>query len=486
MTANGSKPAILGWMLSAVLVGGLALGTPARGDVLILKDGRQFQGNIISATDTRVTIDTKIENVRVIIGFNMDETAKVQRKALPAGFFDPPPPASRISDPSKFKAGQPLYLEVSLTGIPGKDYFAMALDRVLSYANSNRITHVVLTIDSTGRNPDEANAIFNILKNGKKKVLLHGLIRNCNGAALAAVFWCDSIHLLPGGKLGGPLPDEGPAASPEEAQDQEVIWASIADRVIRETGRKGTAAEIIRAMIDPEIQLAVWKDTDGQNQAGVEPPAGLPKDKVILSSKKGERLSIDYDQAVALGMKPYDGGAEGLGGILGLTGWAKESDYGEKAISFIAKEKMQLADAKAKKEVRAQAAFEEKVEKNVTRREESLAYIQNCIQQAKEFDPSKGSYQAYADTWNWGWSWGGNPERWTKESQERWTDRTDATMHYLAEAAKGLKSLKRLDEEAVKLGVEPTLKPGDAVKFIKDLEGKYNALAADRDRNSAK
>jgi hypothetical protein len=455
-----------------------------RADLLILNDGRKFEGRILPSKEgDPARIDTKVEGVRVILGFNRDDIKDAKLKDLPAGFFDPPPAEARVSDPKNFRSDQTLYLEVPLVGAPGKQYFAMGIDKVLTYARANRIGHLVFTVDSTQRNPDEAQAIYNIVKKGKQDLKLHAMIKQCRGAALAAVVWCDSIHILPGGQLGGePEADAGAAPTTEDAAEQELVWAGIADRVVRETSRSGLFAELVRALIDPMEQLAVWKDASGRLQSGREAPADLAKDKLIISTPKGQRLTISYDQGVALGMKPFKGSTDELGTALKLRGWTAESDYGQKTMARMVADKERVAAEKERKEKKAQADFEAKAKTNVSRRAEIDSYVQHCVEQAAEWDPSKSSYATYGDSWNWGWAGSTGATKWTSDSQKKWKTRSDATTHYLKEAIKGLTSLKRLDAEAVKLGLDPTYQKGALDEMIQDLTLKHNAVNAQRDR----
>ena len=72
-----------------------------------------------------------------------------------------------------------------------------------------------------------------------KDLACHAIVRQCRGAALGLALWCDTIHLLPGGVVSGleKLPTK--AASKETAEDEAVLRAQIANRVVSETGKSG-------------------------------------------------------------------------------------------------------------------------------------------------------------------------------------------------------------------------------------------------------
>ena len=77
-----------------------------------------------------------------------------------------------------------------------------------------------------------------------------------------------------------------------------------------------------------------------------------------------------------------------------------------------------------------------------------------------------------------------NTQQLTKDSQKKWRNRTSACIHYLTEAARGLNSMIRLDRKAVKLGLEPTYKKGEAAAMVDDIKVRLVALAGRRNRQT--
>jgi hypothetical protein len=76
----------------------------------------------------------------------------------------------------------------------------------------------------------------------------------------------------------------------------------------------------------------------------------------------------------------------------------------------------------------------------------------------------------------------GESNLFTQESQQKWQSLTDTSMMYLQRAAQAALAMKRLDEEAVKLGLEPTYKAGDLALMAQDMETRYNTLKAERNK----
>lgn len=470
------------WTFAALF---LLVAAAARADVVELKDGRRFEGKITALDDRRVVIDTKVLETRVKIGFPRVDVANVVEKELAPGYFDPPRAEPRVSDPRKFSEDQTLYLEVPIIGEIGKDVFAAGISSVLNYAKAHGIQHLVFRVDSVGGDFDEGVAIYRLLRANREGLVLHGIVQRARGPAIALGLWCNSTHLLPGGVIGGldKLPEKSAVVkttakgNPDDsAEEDRILRAQIANRVISDTKKTGLVAQVVRALLDPHVSLVVWRDAEGQIDYGPQAPPGTPPEKVLLEAPEGKPLELTPERLVALGARPFQGEATDLGSFLGLKGWTPESDFGHKTMTRVAAEKQKKMQAK-------EAAQEARIQKNVGRRQETHDYLGNCIQQAAQWDPRKGEYEKYSQDWGWGWA-GGTAAHWTKDSQAQWKTRTDAAAHYLIEAQKSLRTLKKLDAEAVKLGLEPTLKPGEADTMLKDMEVKLAALASQRGKKS--
>lgn len=497
-----TKPVILSllaksfpWMSLSFLLGFafVPLGQ-ALADVVLMNDGRRYEGTILSKTDEIVSIDAKVEGVRVKLGLRRLDIKSIDEKPVPANFYDKPAAEQRVSDPKSFKPGQTLYLEVPIIGVIGKQVFADAVSAALAYAKRHGIGHLVFHIDSEGGSIDEAREIYSALKEYRESIKYHAIVGKCRGEALAVAVWCRPNLILPGGKFEG-LPykvedsasgkiegssakTEGPTSG-KESEEEEILRSQMAQRIVADTGASGPIASLIRALVNPGEELAAWKDDEGKIAFDAKPPAGIPRERLIFSVARGEVLSLTREQGLALGMPDFKGGAADLGKLLKLPDWAAESNYGTRTMTRVAAEKERKAAAK-------EAAHELKLKQVVTRRDAVEKFIQESLRQAAEWDPEKGSYSNYEEKYDWGWGWKGGwtSNKWTPESQRQWTSRTDACRFYLRETAKGLKSMKRLDAEAVKAGLDPLYKPGEIDTMIRDLDVRYRNLGQSRKKSS--
>ncbi|MCZ6690556.1 MAG: hypothetical protein O7H41_13240 [Planctomycetota bacterium] len=444
-------------------------------DVVVLKDGRRYEGTIVAESTRAVVIYTKFDSVRTAATFKMDDVKSVERKALPDGFFGEEPADARARGAKAHAAGQTLYLEVPVVGEFGTDVFSGGFRKIFTYARRHGIGHIVFTIDSTGGNLDEALEIYRIFKRYRGSVKLHAVVKNCLGDPLSVALWCDTILLQPGARIGGMNRKVTDVSKKLAGEEEEIIRAQIAEDVVADMRREGAADDVVRAMLDPAQTLAVWKTEAGKFLSDFAAPEGMPKEEVLLSVGEGEVLQISHDQAKAMGLPTLSGGAADLGKALGLEGWTLESGYG--------KSMMDRATAAAKKRAAAAAAkFERAVERNVSRRETTDRSISHNLQKAAEWDPSDADYGTYGSRWGWGWGGGWGGVAFTKASQRRWRNRTDASVHYLKRARRAATSMKKLDAEAVKLGLEPTYEDGVLIQMIDDFKVRMKNLVADRNK----
>ena len=143
---------------------------------------------------------------------------------------------------------------------------------------------------------------------------------------------------------------------------------------------------------------------------------------------------------------------------------------------------MQAADKHQRREAAVEARYERDVKRNLDRRESTERYISHNIRLASEWDPSDASYATYSGRWSWSGRYYKRSVNWTLDSRRRWQSRTDAAFHYLENAVKGLRSMQRMDRQAVELGLQPTYQPGQINQMLQDCEVKGRMLMGERNR----
>ena len=463
-------------IIRMLVLAALVLAVPTSADVVEMKDGRSFEGEIIEETSTHIRIDARVTpTIRATLTLEKSEIDTYERKPLPPGFFDPPEKAEpRVSKPDAFDDDDNHYLVIPIVGRIGEQVFADGVKQGILYARRHRVPHVVFVIESEGGSVDEARRIYKAMSRYHGDVQFHALIRNCRGGALAIPVWCDTLTLAPGAQIGGSYDPH--AGTPAEVEQEQVIRSQVANEVAKDVTKRGGRGELIRAMIDPLETLVGWFDENQVVQLGVAPPLETPEDRIIFRTEVGDVLVLAEGQALALGLQSCSGSPESLGAALEFENWTKESDYGETTMAKVAASRQRRAAAET-------ARFNERVQKNIERREMADRYISNNLQQAANWNPSNASYDDYGKRWKWH-SGGFYTTRstWDMGARQRWRDRTDATLHYLSNAATGIRTAIALDQEAVELGLEPTFKPGELEMMGQDLLMKADYLRRNRNR----
>ena len=257
------------------------------------------------------------------------------------------------------------------------------------------------------------------------------------------------------------------------SDEDQILRAQIAREVVRETGLEGTVGDVVRAMIDPAVVLAAWRDEGGEIQVASAPPAGLPAERLVFRVVGGQVLVLSDRQAVELGAESFAGDIEDLGAVLGFSHWKGESDYGRRAMEEAAAQKKRGA-------AQVQAKYAEAVEENIRKRGIAERYVEESLQRAAEWNPNDASYDYYVRRWGWGWR--GGRMRMTYDSRVRWQQLSDTAMGYLREAARAVTTIERLDRQAIELDLEPTFRPDELVWIKEDIQTKYDYFAANRDR----
>jgi hypothetical protein len=471
------RPLLPAAVLALLVPLGPAPGPHLLGDVLALSDGRRFEGTIIEETPTKVVIDAKVGSTRVKIGFQRFEIASVVKSPLPDDFFEEKPEAvKRVSDAGKFAPGTVLYLEVPIVGRFGVQVVPAGVRKCLMYAAQHRIEHVVFSIDSQGGDQVAAKEIYDLLAKHDEKLHYHALVRDSVGVAMAVTVWCDEVFLLPGANLGGVLLSTD---TRREGEDPEVLLAQVAHNVGQTAGKHGWPAGLVEAMIDPRAEVAAWRDEKGGLVTGAQVPPSVPADRVVALDRSQSVLTLDRETAVGLGVaKAFSGNASQIGYTIGIESWKKESDLGREAMTDAAR-------SQEKKLAREATRAEAEIERLVKRRDEVKRYTERVLAVAHSWDPEQGAFSTYAEhKERWDRYWSGDPVAGTM-TRSKWREQTDATVQALQEAAKGAQELKRLDEKAKKLGVEPLHKEGELDKLLDDIAVKVTLLQWNRNRRTS-
>lgn len=457
---------------AAVIYGCLiALAPSLPADTVSMKDGRQFEGNIVRETDADVNIDTVVAGLRATLKLSKSDVDKIQRKPVDDSFFKnrtspPPPKLSR-----KFPDGAELYLEVPIVGRIGEQVVPSGLSRCLSYASGNGIRHVVFVVDSQGGDVDATAQMAKTLRQYEKTLSYHSIVRDGVGLSMLFPIYSSTVHLKPGATLGG----VAIIFDPKKLKDttEGIMKSQIARNASAIAERHGLPSQLIPPMIDPATMLMAWRDPSGAIRVGAKAPAGTPAQNIIFDSRqKSELLILSHDDAVAAGFgAAFDGASKDLGQALKLSNWTSVGDYGYETMRKACEEAYKARNLAA-------AKFEKRVASVTERREQVAAYIDRNIEDARRWNPIGA-----VDTS------GGNGDHNSKVistggQTNAFTDRADMALGALKRALQGVNEMEQLESQAVKLGLEPMYKPGELGSKRTTIQSSGTFLQRERDRQS--
>jgi len=181
----------------------LVLSAVAWADVVAMKDGRRWEGEVLGQTDGQLTIDAMIAGIRARLTLPRAEVASVALEPLPTDFYQPDAEIANREPGPQHAHDDVVYLRVPIQGRIGQDIYAEAIGRILAYADRYRIEYVVFEIDCRAGDIDEAMRINQLLARYDSKLTYHAIVRACSGDPMVFAVYADTLQLLPGASIGG-------------------------------------------------------------------------------------------------------------------------------------------------------------------------------------------------------------------------------------------------------------------------------------------
>ena len=237
-----------------------------------------------------------------------------------------------------------LYVEIPLVGSLGIDTSEESVVQAIRMAAANsNIQHVVYTINSD----DLIGDFFDdeIVGINTDELEFHGVVQNALFLATFPVFYCDSLYVVEGARIGG-LPLKQVFRDRAEDGSQEVFakWLGIVTNQLASAAEaRGHNPDIVRSMIDETKSLHYWRQ-DGQTFVSNTAPISttLVQDyEHIAPLFEGATISLDHDQAVRFGLAKHiqEFDAAWVGDEIGARNWAPANRFG-----LIVKDLAQITD----------------------------------------------------------------------------------------------------------------------------------------------
>lgn len=354
------------------------------------------------------------------------------------------------------------YLEIPLKGKLGEEITASGVDKALKGAKAAGIRNIVFTVDSSGGDQKTCKDLVNILSSADKDLAFTAVVQEALGTAVVFIVRADKIFVRPGAKLGGVRLNTSKIEE-ETGVGVDVILSNIALNAGVQAQARGRSPELIRAMIDPTEPVFAWKGAGGKVEFGRTLPGGVAKEAVLLEHKAGKVLTLTGEEAVALGFaQKFEGTVAELGKALGIEGWVAKGNAHATLTEAAITEKTAEDGRKSDRQKFL-------IDQNRTRREDTKAGIERCLEVAHEWNPKMATYSTHKE-WGGFWDGGGyDSTRLTPEARRKWQDRTSITVGYLSKARGGVVEMKKLEKEAKVMGQELLYPDGKLETIYEDL-----------------
>ncbi len=415
----------------AVCVAGVA-----RGDTLVTKDGRTFEGRIISRGKS-VVFEAHKYGSKITVTIPSTNVASLTEGAVKAPTYKPPvrptkrkwgnlPPEPK-APPITVHRGATYYV-IPLVGEVGKTFVADVLERSLADAARRRPTAVILHVDSPGGRIDEVERLVAAIRKYKKGLRIVVLVKRAISAAAITSMACDEIYVQPSSIIGAAtafrVTPKGTAAAIDEKMQS--VWRAIA----RNTASIGGHSPLLaNAMVDASMELYVVERGGKKVIVDRRPLGGA------TVTRRGRLLAMTADESVACGLAL--GKAEDfadLGKRLKRPGWTECEGVGKALAEYRAKALKVLTED--------MNAIKKKYDEHMT--------------SAVESAPWRGKYEYYSNT-----------GKFTRSSWRRWNERSRKCVGYLMRAQGDLSEAAAIAEKFPRIFGSP--------KWIREQEERIKA-----------
>jgi len=314
------KISVLGVLAVLALVG------TALGDKLVTKDGRSFEGKIISR-GANVVFEAHKYGSKITVTIPRAQVASLTVGAIEPAKTTPParPRTRKIGDvppapkapPIKTTRGATYYV-IPLKGEVGKTVAADVLSQSLADAAMRNPTVVILHVDSPGGRISEVAPLADAIRSHKKTLRIVVLVKSALSAAAVTAMACDEIYVEPASIIGAAtaysVSSKGKASA--VAEKMQSLWRATARSCAAAGGHSPLLAN---AMIDASVELYVV-DREGKKVIVDRMPASGGS----TVTRRGKLLAMTADEALACGLaraKVDDYAA--LGKLLDHAGWTE-------------------------------------------------------------------------------------------------------------------------------------------------------------------
>lgn len=319
-----------------------SLHSAALGDEVVMRDGKVYNGDVVSETRRSVVIDTEVHGIKTRLTLDRRQVKSITEGDSPADpvvSTDKPttsitPSIARADEATEEKVlkrdGYNLILEVPLKGTFGKDIYPLGIAHSLEWAKEHEVTDVVFRINSGGGEVWCAKDMVEIMNGYRGDFKMHMLIESAISASIWPSFNCDTITMAPGSDFGGAVVYRMSTGNFEVDKKMNSIWANKLASAAEARGHLGI---LVPAMIVSDNSVYAYKDENGE-WAFSDTTEGIPSDYEVVDGPD-TILTLTQKQAIKYGLVyglEDSNSLEDFAKLHGIDKWDNAGDMGQEFV----------------------------------------------------------------------------------------------------------------------------------------------------------
>jgi ATP-dependent protease ClpP protease subunit len=355
------------WLIGIMVL--WAAAAPLAADTLIMADGRELEGKLISQSSEKIVFDVHKGSSVLQMVFKPGDVKTVKSGPLSTP-KEAPTPLPTPAAPAK-ETG-PTYFVIPIRDMIGVYVTAAQFEQALKDVERLKPTVVVLEVDSGGGSTQEAAKIIDLMSKAKD-VRFVAYVKNAISAAAIVSLSCKEIYIEKQATIGGALAYRMTSTMPAEiGEKMQAIWRATCRSSAELGGHQPILAE---GMVDQEIEIQIVQKDGRPTVAEGHGPTML--------KRKGKLLVMTANEAVNCGLaKDIVQNYDDLGTKVGYASWTKPYKNAEAAYEKHASE---FNSAKRRAEALVANIKDAETKAEITsRRDEALRNINAAIQAVKE------------------------------------------------------------------------------------------------------
>jgi membrane-bound ClpP family serine protease len=281
-------------LVGLILLGALAGLARAQQDTVFLTDGRQYTGRIVDENTVLVEIETKVAGIATRMKI---ERARISSIVRGHDEWQKEDEVEAVPESEREDPGTKV-MEIPLTGTFGREVLPIGFRKSLEHARRNDVSHVVLRVRSPGGYLWASQQILDVMEEYRDRMTFHALVEQSISAAIWPTFACESIHIAPGGSIGGAVAFT--VSSTGSAEVDAKMNSVLAAKLVAVAEQYGHSGDVIRAMILMEEEL--WSETVEERVRLTGSRPSSPQGAVEMIVGASEVLSLTTREAVRYGV----------------------------------------------------------------------------------------------------------------------------------------------------------------------------------------